>query len=272
MSDYSVLMSVYFKENPSYLKRSIESILAQTVMTNDFVVVCDGPLTEELDAVLADFKKQYGELFNIVRREKNEGLGIALQNGLLATKNEIVMRMDSDDASLADRAEKQLPYMEKYDLVGGFISEFDGEETNIIGIRKVPENYAEIRRFAKKRCPFNHPSVMYKKSAVIAVGSYRSFLFLEDYDLWIRFIHGNYNVYNMQTVLVNMRSGMQMRARRAGKTYRKSMKNLRKELLDLKMINVFEYVFFVCTQTILLMLPLKLKEKVYSVLFRTKTK
>lgn len=272
MNNYSVLMSVYFKENPAYLKRSIESILAQTIPTNDFVVVCDGPLTEELDSVLNNFKSQYGDLFNIVRRESNEGLGIALQNGLLATKNEIVMRMDSDDASLVDRAERQLPYMEKYDLVGGFISEFDGEETNIIGIRKVPENYNEIRKFAKKRCPFNHPSVMYKKSAVIAVGNYRSFLFLEDYDLWIRFIHGNHNVYNIQSVLVNMRSGMQMRARRAGKTYRKSMKNLRKELLQLKMINVFEYIFFVFSQTILIMLPLKLKEKVYSILFREKAK
>ena len=49
MEPYSVLMSIYYKEDSTYFKQSLESILSQTVRTDDLVLVCDGPLTPDLD-------------------------------------------------------------------------------------------------------------------------------------------------------------------------------------------------------------------------------
>lgn len=105
---YSVLMSVYSKENPAWLKLAIESIQDQTLPTSDFVLVCDGPLTPELDGVIAEKHCQMGEILMVVRLEKNVGLGNALNEGIKHCRNELVARMDSDDIAYPDRCEKQV--------------------------------------------------------------------------------------------------------------------------------------------------------------------
>ena len=181
--NYSVLMSVYIKEKPEYLKEAITSILNQTVKTNDFVIVCDGHLTEGLNKVIADFVTTYSGLFNVYRLEHNMGLAKALNNGILQCKNEIIVRMDSDDVSMPDRVEKQMKAMKEKnaDIVGSNIIEFVGDISNTGNMRVVPENNEEIIMFAKNRSPFNHPSVMYKKSAVIEAGFYEDYRFFEDY-------------------------------------------------------------------------------------------
>ena len=52
MENYSVLMTVYKKDNPMFVKQSIDSVLAQTILTDDFLLICDGPLTNELDELI----------------------------------------------------------------------------------------------------------------------------------------------------------------------------------------------------------------------------
>lgn len=259
---YSVLMSVYYKEKPEFLIRSIDSTMGQTIAPSDFVLVCDGPLTEELDSAIETLQAKY-RIINVVRLPENVGLGSALAEGLKHTKNGIVMRMDSDDVCLKYRAEIQLPFIKEYDFVGGWISEFDGEEDNIIGIRKVPEHFKDIYKFGKSRCPFNHPSVMFKKDTIEQCGGYQKKLFVEDYYLWVRLLNSTDRVYNIQQCLVNMRSGTQMRARRGGKIYKKSLKEIRKYMLQIGMINRFEYCWIVLKQTIFLSLPIKFKELLY---------
>ena len=76
--NYSVLMSVYYKENSEYLKQAIESIQAQTFPTDDFVLVCDGPLNQELDSVIKKKQQEMKNILNVVRLKKNAGLGNAL--------------------------------------------------------------------------------------------------------------------------------------------------------------------------------------------------
>ena len=126
MAEYSVLMSVYEKENPEYLRESIESIWNQTIKTNDFWVVCDGPLTKELDAVLEENQKAHKEVFHLLRLKENVGLGRALNEGLKCCKNEAVARMDSDDIACKDRCEKQLRVLEEgIDIVSGTVVEFE---------------------------------------------------------------------------------------------------------------------------------------------------
>lgn len=270
MKPYSVLMSVYFKEKPEFLAKSIESILDQTYKTNDFVIVCDGDLTEELNAVLTYYEENNKTVINVIRYSQNRGLGYALGIGLANVKNDIVMRMDSDDIAHPKRAEIQVPFLNKYDLVGSWVTEFDGLENNIISTRKTKEYYTEIKKYAKKRCPFNHPSVVFSKKVINDCGGYQTLLFVEDYYLWIRVLLNTNKVYNIQSPLVNMRSGIEMRARRGGKQYIKSITKLRNYMLKNKFINIFEYIIVVVIQTIFLLTPIKIKALLYSKFLRKK--
>lgn len=240
MEKYSVLMSLYKKEKPEYLRLAVDSMLNQTVKPDEIVLVEDGPLTDELYAVL----DEYGDKLTRVRNEKNLGLGLALNVGLKVCRNELVARMDTDDISKPERCEVQLQYFEQHpetDIVGGDIAEFIGDETNIIGKRMVPQTNAEIREYMKKRCAFNHMSVMYKKTAVEAAGGYQDWFWNEDYYLWIRMWLNGAVFGNTGTVLVNVRTGEEMYQRRGGKKYFKSEKGLQDYMLEHRMIGFGTY-------------------------------
>lgn len=226
---YSVLMSVYWKEKAEYLKKAIESIEDQTVKTNDFVLVCDGDLTEELNIVIKEKEKTMGSILNVIRLPENVGLGHALNIGINYCKNELIARMDSDDIAFNNRCEKQLEvFLEKpnVSICSGTVEEFS-EDINVVDARRIlPEEQKDILEFAKKRNPFNHPCVMYKKSAVEAAGSYQDFYLLEDYYLWVRMLMLGYEGYNIQEPLLHMRAGSEMYRRRAGWKYVKSQVEL----------------------------------------------
>lgn len=243
--EYSVLMSVYHKEKPEYLKQAIESIQAQTLSTNDFVLVCDGPLNEQLDSVIATKQQEMGEFLNVVRLAKNGGLGNALNEGIKHCKNELVARMDSDDIAYPDRCEKQIAVFNTHSEVSicsGIVEEFTTDPNTVDTKRVPPETNAEIVEFAKKRNPFNHPCVMYKKSAVEAVGSYQDFYLLEDYYLWLRMLMAGYQGYNIQEPLLHMRAGSDMYKRRAGWKYAKTQMRLFKFMKDRGFIGNSQYI------------------------------
>ena len=230
--DYSVLMSVYYKENPEWFRESIESMMNQTVRTNDFVIVKDGKLTNELDEIISEYCKKYPDIFNIVELEKNMGLGIALATGILKCKNELVARMDSDDYSVPERCEKQLKKFnedESLDIIGSCIAEFIDDINNVKAYRVLPEKHEEILKYAKRRNPFGHPSVMFKKSKLLEAGNYRSYYLVEDYDMWIRMIENGCTCYNFKDIFVYMRISDDFYKRRGGSRYLKSMLKFKKE-------------------------------------------
>lgn len=243
--EYSVLMSVYHKERPEYLKQAIESIQVQSLSTNDFVFVCDGPLNDELDAVIQTKQLEMGENLNVVRLAKNGGLGNALNEGIKHCKNELVARMDSDDIAYPDRCEKQIAVFNTHSEVSicsGIVEEFTTDPNTVDTRRVPPETNAEIIEFAKKRNPFNHPCVMYKKSAVKAVGSYQDFYLLEDYYLWLRILMAGYQGYNIQEPLLHMRAGSDMYKRRAGWKYAKTQAKLFKFMKQQGFIGNGQYI------------------------------
>lgn len=245
INSYSVLMSVYYKEKPEFLKQAIESIQSQTLPTDDFVLVCDGPLNEELDAVIAVKQQEMGTSLNVVRLAKNGGLGNALNEGLKHCKNELVARMDSDDIAYPDRCEKQLAAFDTHSEVSicsGIVEEFTTNPQVVDARRVPPETNEEIIEFAKKRNPFNHPCVMYKKIAVEEVGSYQDFYLLEDYYLWLRMLMAGYQGYNIQEPLLHMRAGSDMYKRRAGWKYAKTQINLFKYMRNQGFIGNVEYI------------------------------
>ena len=175
LEKYSVLMAVYEKEKPIYLKESIESMLNQTVFPDQFVIVKDGMLTSELDAVINEFASRYEELFTIIELHENQGLANALNEGLKACRNELVARMDSDDFSKPKRCELILDeFIKDKDLAicGCNIEEFNVSTDNITGYRIVPTLYEDILKFGRRRQPFNHPTVIYKKSIIQACDGY----------------------------------------------------------------------------------------------------
>lgn len=243
--EYSVLMSVYYKEKPEYLNQAIESIQTQTLSTNNFVLVCDGPLTPELDAIINVKQHEMGDSLNVVRLAKNGGLGNALNEGIKHCKNELVARMDSDDIAYPDRCERQINVFNTHpnvSICSGIVEEFV-VTPEVVEVKRVPpEVHEEIVKFAKKRNPFNHPCVMYKKCAVEAVGSYQDFYLLEDYYLWLRMLMAGYEGYNIQEPLLYMRAGSDMYLRRAGWKYAKTQIQLFKFMKKQGFINNGQYI------------------------------
>ena len=162
---YSVLMSVYYKENPEWFDKSIECMFEQTIKPSEFILVEDGPLTNELYEVVEKYKKEYPNEFNVIAIEKNVGLGPALKRGVEECSCEYIARMDSDDYCLPERIEKELKIFEQdpeIGIVGTNVSEFMDSIDNVICNVILPEKNEEIIKFSKKRNPFRHPSVMFK--------------------------------------------------------------------------------------------------------------
>ena len=236
---YSVLMSLYIKEKSEYLRLAIDSMLGQTVVPDEIVIVEDGPLTDALYAVLDEYKTKFPQIIRTVRNEKNLGLGLALNVGLKECRNELVARMDTDDISLPNRCERQLKYFLENPgttILGGQIAEFITSPENIVGRRVVPETDKELKEFIKKRCPFNHMTVMFKKTDVIKVGNYQDWFWNEDYYLWIRLALEGFLFANLPDILVFTRVGVEMYQRRGGSKYFKSEIDIQKFMLQMGLI------------------------------------
>lgn len=244
MEKYSVLMAVYYREKPEYLRLAIESMLAQSVPPDEFVLVCDGPLTPPLDAVIAQVCARCPELFRIVRSDENQGLGRALNIGLQTCRNELVARMDSDDLSVPDRMEKQLAAMEKYpgvSVLGGQIGEFEEDPEKIHSYRYVPLEEPEIREFLKYRSPMNHTTVVLRKSHILQAGSYFDIPGFEDYTLWIRLLTDGYHMRNIGDMCCRVRADGGMYARRGGVQYFRNTLKMERLLLEKKIISRQQY-------------------------------
>lgn len=272
---YSVLMSVYFKEKAEFLQQSIQSIMDQTILPDQFVLVCDGELTEPLNDVIQKFLDDYSDIMEVVRLETNQGLGRALNEGLKHCRNELVARMDSDDISRPNRCEKQLEVFNQhpeYGIVSGTIEEFSectGSIPEVINVRKVlPETHDEIKKYMKRRNPFNHPCVMYRCSEVIDAGSYQDFYLLEDYYLWIRMIINGSIGYNIQEPLLWMRAGSEMYRRRSGWRYVKSQCRLFKYMYDQGVISWFHYRRCCIERAVGSLVPNKIRQAAYSKFLR----
>ncbi len=268
---YSVLMSVYAKEKPEYLRVSIQSMLDQTLPPSDFVIVCDGPLPDELWNVLGQFRAQAPELFQLVVLEENRGLGMALNEGLRYCRCGIVARMDSDDISMPHRCERQMACMQsgEYSLVGGTLLEFEGDPGNVVAVRSCPEQPEEIRRQARRRNPFNHPLMMYRKEDVIRAGGYQHMPLFEDYDLWARMLKMGFRGYNIQEPLLWMRAGEAMYARRGGVSYAVKALRFRWKLKTMGISGLGDFLISGFGQAVVCLLPNGIRKFFYKKLLRS---
>jgi len=266
---FSVLMSIYHKEKAEYFDRAMQSIWdEQTTKPNEIILVQDGKLTDELYEIISKWQKKLGNIFKTIPLEKNVGLGDALNIGLDKCSYELVARMDTDDICSSDRFEKQLKIFENsdIDICSSWVSEFDTDENQIISYRKLPESHDEIVAFAKKRCPINHPAVMYKKSAVLKAGGYKRMMWFEDYYLWARMILNGAKFYNIQEALVNMRAGYGQLERRSGFNYAKTELHFFKTLNKMGFLSNFELSKSVFIRFIVRIAPKSIVSQIYKLL------
>lgn len=272
---FSVLISVYYKEIPRYLDRALQSITDDQILKPDeIVLIKDGPLTKELDEVIGKFKKKYPNLFKIVTLEKNYGLGKALNIGLKNCTYELVARMDGDDISKPERFKKQIEIFQKnpkLDIVGSWIDEFIERDEEIIvrSIRKVPETSEEIYQKLKSICAFNHPTVMYRKSKIIEVGSYLQEFVLEDYYLWIRLAMSGANMYNLQESLLKFRITEGTSKRRGGLKLLKSDIKFQNKIFKMGFLNKIEVVKNIVIYGVYRILPNEIREYVQRKMIRS---
>lgn len=264
--EYSVLMSVYAKEEPAHLDIAIQSMLDQTAKTDDFVIVCDGPLTPELEAVLERHTAQNSSVLRLIRLPENIGTGAALNIGIAQCKNELIAKMDSDDISVLDRCERQLKEFEQNNhlaVVGGYILEFTDDPLNPISRRLVPCDNEGIQKYARRRQPFNNMTVMYKKSIVQKVGGYKAMTRSEDYDLYVRILHKGYCCKNINDDLVFARIKESKADRRTSKaTYRGFVKT-RWTALRLGFSSLWDFLVACGAQTFVFLSPAFLQRLIY---------
>ncbi|MBP3643954.1 MAG: glycosyltransferase [Alistipes sp.] len=219
MAEFSVLISLYYKEKPEYLHEALDSVFKQTILPNEIVLVKDGPLTAELDAILDEYSTRY-PIFKFVVNETNLGLGRALAKGIEACTYEYILRMDTDDIIPSERFAKELEALDKgYDVVSCWSILFENDINNVVAVKTRPEHHDDIVKLAHKRSPICHPGCAYRKSSVLRAGNYMHNLMYEDYDLWVRMIITGSKFYNIQEVLYYLRTSMDLVKRRGGFKY-----------------------------------------------------
>ena len=221
--EFSVLMTVYDKEKPYNLRKSLLTSYQQTIKPTEIILVCDGELTQELYDEIERIKSEI-PILKVYQLDTNVGSGPASRFGVEKCNTDLIARMDSDDYSVETRFEKQIKAFEENPnliMVGTNILE---KNTEFTALKTVPEKTEEIREYSKFRNPFNNPSSMMKKEYILKVGNYRKFRYLEDYDLTMRLIHDNptKDFLNIQEPLVIMQTNNSSYLRRGGLLYVKT--------------------------------------------------
>ena len=256
LSTFSVLICVYEKDDPEHFRLALQSVIDQTVVPDELLLVADGPLTDSLRSVVGDFQSEYPDIVRVVQLETNQGLGAALQTGIEECTQDIVARMDADDVAVSDRFEQQLEYLSSnpdVDVVGGYIGEFQDDPEEINQVREVPLEADEVESFSRFRCPTNHPTVMFRREPVLEAGNYRPLRTQQDYELWMRMLSQGYTIENLPEVLVRCRAGEDLYDRRGGLEYAQLEYSLQREFMQLGAITRFEFI-----RNLLLRIPIRL--------------
>lgn len=265
---FSVLLSLYYKESPKSLNESLCSILNQTLPANEIVIIKDGPLTEELEQVLDIYSKQNKNV-KIVPLPQNQGLGKALNEGIKHCSHNLVARMDTDDIAKPERFAKQIKIFQDnpdIDVCSSWIEEFEDTTENILAIKKLPEHHIDIEKYAKHRCPINHPAVMYKKESVLKVGGYTGFP--EDYCLWIKLLMNGAKFYNIQESLLYFRFSSEVIKRRGGWDYAKADVKSQLSFYKMGFISMVTLIYNILIRVSVRLIPNSLRSYTYRKLLR----
>lgn len=270
MNKFSVIMPVYFQECPDQLRASIQSIIDQTLIPDEIVIVLDGPVGDNLRDVIDEFGSY--NLIKVIQLETNSGAGVARKVAIEAAKYNILALMDSDDISCKDRFEKQISKIitQEAMVVGGWIEEFDKKPNDLGIIRKLPTNHDEIFKYGKWRMPVNNVTLMFTRDAYDDVGGYSDQRKSEDWNLIVRLLANDVKFYNIPDILVYVRAGQDMLIRRRDWTQTISQLKIFPQMYKLKYIGVFHLIANVSIRIFLRLLPTGLTSFLYQKFLRQK--
>jgi glycosyltransferase involved in cell wall biosynthesis len=267
---FSVLLPVYAGDRPEFVTRAIQSVTDdQERPPDEVVIVQDGPVPDALASCLADAVSQRDGLVRVVSLPTNRGLGWALEAGLAVCHNDIVARMDADDISRPERFARQIPLVESgFDLVGSALAEMGGDENDIRGYRHPPTTHDEIARFARFHSPFNHPTVVFRRSAVGRAGGYEHLGTLEDYWLWVRMLATGSKAANVDEPLLLYRVSAGAYERRGGWRLALAEVGLQRRLYRIGFTTTIEFVRNVAVRVSWRLCPVALRRHLYGFVFR----
>ena len=191
LPQFSLLMSVYANDSLPQVERAIASAtVEQSLPPTQIVIIRDGRVPDDIARFLQGLPETVADWFSrsgvssrprpevtVVPLEVNQGLAHALNEGLRRCRYDVVARADSDDISLPERFATMMPLFAAdrapaIDIAGSAIQEFTGEENRNGQVRTLPREGAELERFARMQSPLHHPSVVFRKSVVLAAGGF----------------------------------------------------------------------------------------------------
>jgi glycosyltransferase involved in cell wall biosynthesis len=267
---FSLLVAVYDGDQPDHFRRSLRSAVDdQTVPPDQVIIVRDGPVRPEMAECLDQLMASSPVPVTFIPLERRGGLGPALDHGLAASRYDIVARMDADDVAMPHRFEVQLPLMEQADIVGAGLLEFMADTDDIVGQRVPPTDPEHIARYARLHDPFNHPTVIYRRQAVLAAGGYGDLPLMEDYALFARMLRAGARVGNVAEPLVYYRVGTTAFKRRGGTGLLRSELRLQREFLRSGFISPAGYARNVLVRGSYRLVPWWLRRAVYRLLVET---
>jgi len=267
--NFSVLIPVYIKEDPSFFHKCLKSINDQTLKADEIIICIDNIISEELDLVI----KNFSEDLNIkkIAYQGKDQLGGSLAMGVERCKNRLIFRMDADDICDKNRFKIMMDHflVKNLDVLGCWTKEFNCHIHDLNRVRKTPSKVTKEN--SNIRNPFNHPSVLFKKSSVMKAGNYKPCKSFEDWYLWLRMIKLEMKMENLEDILVYQRVGNNFESRRSGMNYI----NNEIEALNLwrkeKLITNITFLLSIAIRLFSRMLPQSLLALVYSIFLRSKT-
>lgn len=269
-SSFDVLICVYFKDNATKFKAALHSIFTNSLLPGRVILVCDGPITKEIADIIQTFALRHPKLLKVVRLDENVGLAHALNVGLSYSNAAWIARADADDINHPSRFEVTAEYLAQnpdVDVVGTSILEFD-ENHEARTIRRVPLSDPDIKAFMKRRSPFNHMTVAYRRQLVIDCGGYPNLYCREDYGLWAKLAGAGVKMANMDEVLVHVSAGSAQIQRRGGLKYAKVEYQLQLALIYNGIKGPIAAVLDGLTRGLVFLMPQKLRHVVYAFFLR----
>lgn len=263
---FSVLMAIYYKENPKYFSQALESIWdIQKVKPDEIVLVEDGDLTKELYDIVNKWSEKLSEKFVVIKLKKNVGFAKALNEGLKFCKYELVARMDTDDIALSNRFEIQINHMDenrKISVCGTYIEEFNENTTKHVAF---PTRDEDIKKFIKLRSPICHPSSIIRKNVILEVGGYPELRLGQDYALWSVLVARGYNIINIPQVLLKLRTNSDFFKRRGWESFKYEVAVIKIQYEE-GLINIFEVLKAFSLRFMLRLSPVFMKKIAYKIL------
>lgn len=267
---FSALLPVHWTENLDFLRDSLESILENTCIPSEVIIVWDGIPGKDLLAVADNYSSRLP--IRTITRKTSIGLGPALAEGVMACSHEWIARVDSDDVCMRDRFERQLEFIRQNPDIDAFSSpmiEFSvAPDQGPLRLKKVPMHYQEILSYARWRNPLNHPAVMMRKSAVLRAGNYMNERFFEDYSLWVRMLQAGARLANMEEPVVYARAGQGMQRRRGGLEYLRREVSMLRRMHASGFLSTRDFMVSIMLKAPIRLLPPSLRHHFYGTILR----